>query len=93
MVIGQLIFAVASLACGFATTSLLLNVARAAQGLGGAFLLTASLAIIGNTFKGAERTRAFALLGGRALASPWAHFRCWHETDVLRASGDVWSWG
>jgi MFS family permease len=59
---------VASLARGFATTSLLLNVARAAQGLlGGAFLLTASLAIIGNTFKGAERTRAFALLG----REPW----------------------
>lgn len=73
MVIGPLIFAVASLACGFATTSLLLNAARAAQGLGGAFLLTASLAIIGNRFKGAERTRAFALRGGRALASPWAH--------------------
>jgi MFS family permease len=68
MVIGPLIFAVASLACGFATTSLLLNAARAAQGLGGAFLLTASLAIIGNRFKGAERTRAFALRGG---GEPW----------------------
>jgi MFS family permease len=59
---------VASLARGFATTSLLLNVARAAQGLlGGAFLLTASLAIIGNTFKGAERTRAFAVPVGNLI--------------------------
>lgn len=64
-------------ACGFATTSLLLNVARAAQGLGGAFLLTASLAIIGNTFKGAERTRAFALLGGEP----------WHRPGHTSASG------
>jgi MFS family permease len=40
-------------------------------GLGGAFLLTASLAIIGNAFKGAERTRAYAFWGaslGIALA-------------------------
>src|ERR1700742_4498533 len=60
MIIGLLVFAVASIGCGLATTSVLLNVARAIQGVGGALLLTASLAIIGNAFKGAERTRAFA---------------------------------
>jgi EmrB/QacA subfamily drug resistance transporter len=71
MIIGLLIFAVASVGCGLATTSTLLNVARGLQGIGGAFLLTASLAIIGNAFKGAERTRAFAFWGaslGIALA-------------------------
>jgi EmrB/QacA subfamily drug resistance transporter len=71
MVIGLLVFAVASVGCGLATTSTLLNVARGLQGIGGAFLLTASLAIIGNAFKGAERTRAFAFWGaslGIALA-------------------------
>src|SRR6201991_1091504 len=71
MVIGLLVFAVASVGCGLATTSMLLNVARGLQGIGGAFLLTASLAIIGNAFKGAERTRAFAFWGaslGIALA-------------------------
>jgi EmrB/QacA subfamily drug resistance transporter len=71
MVIGLVIFAVASVGCGLAPNSLLLNLARGAQGVGGAFLLTASLAIIGNTFRGAERTRAFAFWGaslGIALA-------------------------
>jgi EmrB/QacA subfamily drug resistance transporter len=71
MVLGLLIFAVASVSCGLAPTSLLLNLARAAQGVGGALLLTASLAIIGNTFQGTERTRAFAFWGaslGIALA-------------------------
>src|SRR5580698_1453383 len=71
MIIGLLVFAVASVGCGLATTSTLLNVARGLQGVGGAFLLTASLAIIGNAFKGAERTRAFAFWGaslGIALA-------------------------
>src|ERR1700742_1955434 len=71
MIIGLLVFAVASIGCGLATTSALLNVARAVQGVGGALLLTASLAIIGNAFKGAERTRAFAFWGaslGIALA-------------------------
>src|SRR6202012_1857034 len=71
MIIGLLIFAVASIGCGLAKTSTLLNIARGLQGVGGAFLLTASLAIIGNAFKGAERTRAFAFWGaslGIALA-------------------------
>src|SRR6201999_800396 len=71
MIIGLLVFAVASIGCGLATTSVLLNIARAVQGVGGALLLTASLAIIGNAFKGAERTRAFAFWGaslGIALA-------------------------
>src|ERR1700744_5102349 len=71
MIIGLLIFAVASIGCGLATTSTLLNMARGLQGVGGAFLLTASLAIIGNAFKGAEPTRALAFWGaslGIALA-------------------------
>ena len=71
MVIGLLVFGLASVGCGLATTSTLLNVARGTQGVGGALLLTASLAIIGNAFKGTERTRAFAFWGaslGIALA-------------------------
>lgn len=71
MLIGLVVFAVASVGCGLATSSLLLNLARAFQGVGGALLLTASLAIIGNAFKSAERTRAFAFWGaslGIALA-------------------------
>jgi EmrB/QacA subfamily drug resistance transporter len=71
MLIGLVVFAVSSAGCGLATSSLLLNIARAVQGIGGAFLLTASLAILSNAFTGAERTHAFAFWGaalGIALA-------------------------
>jgi EmrB/QacA subfamily drug resistance transporter len=72
MLIGLGIFALASAICGLATSVLMLNLARAAQGIGGALLLTASLAIISHDFSGAERTRAFAFWGaslGIALAA------------------------
>jgi MFS family permease len=71
MLIGLMIFAVASVTCGLATDSLMLNLSRAAQGVGGAFLLTASSAILSNAFTGAERNQAFAFWGaslGIALA-------------------------
>lgn len=71
MLIGLVVFAASSAACGLATSSLLLNIARAAQGVGGAFLVTASLSILSNAFTGAERTHAFAFWGaslGIALA-------------------------
>jgi MFS family permease len=51
--------------------SLTLNVVRGVQGVGGAFLLTASLTILSNVFEGAERSPAFAFWGaslGVALA-------------------------
>jgi EmrB/QacA subfamily drug resistance transporter len=63
MLFGLVIFAVASGACGLAGSTLLLNIARAIQGVGGALLLTASLAIISQTFSGAARTRAFSFWG------------------------------
>ena len=72
MLIGLGIFALASAICGLATSVLMLNLARAAQGVGGALLLTASLAIISHDFSDAERTRAFAFWGaslGIALAA------------------------
>jgi EmrB/QacA subfamily drug resistance transporter len=71
MLIGLVVFAAASAACGIAATSLMLNLARAVQGIGGAFLLTASLAIISAEFTGEARARAFAFWGaslGIALA-------------------------
>jgi EmrB/QacA subfamily drug resistance transporter len=71
MLIGLVIFAAASVPCGLATDAVTLNLARAAQGVGGAFLLTASLAVLSNTFTGAERNQAFAFWGaslGIALA-------------------------
>lgn len=63
IMLGQFIFALASLFCGIATTPLLLNLARAVQGVGASLLLTAALAIINNEFQGKERARAYAFWG------------------------------
>src|ERR1700750_1199180 len=63
MLIGIVVFTVASGLCGLATSALMLNLARAAQGIGASLLLTASLAVINHTFVGAERARAYAFWG------------------------------
>lgn len=71
MLIGLVVFAVASAACAAAPSVRTLNLARALQGVGGAMLLTASLAIISQEFTGHERAGAFAFWGaslGIALA-------------------------
>src|SRR5581483_2458921 len=61
---GLVLFALASLAGGFADTQALLIAARAAQGLGGAIIAPASLAIITTTFEeGAARNRAVGIWG------------------------------
>ena len=63
-VAGLLLFAVASLAGGLSTSQGMLIVARAVQGLGGAVVAPATLAIITTTFaEGYERNRALGLLG------------------------------
>jgi EmrB/QacA subfamily drug resistance transporter len=72
MVIGLAVFGLASIACGGATSLLMLNSARVVQGIGASMLLTAALAIITRTFAGPERTHAFAVWGaclGFALTS------------------------
>jgi EmrB/QacA subfamily drug resistance transporter len=63
MLIGIAIFTIASGLCGLATSALMLNLARALQGIGASLLLTASLAVINHTFVGAERARAYAFWG------------------------------
>jgi EmrB/QacA subfamily drug resistance transporter len=63
MLIGLAIFTVASAVCGMATSALMLNLARALQGIGASLLLTASLAVINHTFVGAERAKAYAFWG------------------------------
>lgn len=72
MMLGLFIFAASSAACGLANSALLLNVARAVQGVGGALLLTASLAVISRAFSGPAKARAFVFWGaaiGIALTS------------------------
>ena len=63
-VAGVLLFTVASIACGFATSTRALIVARAIQGAGAAFLVPGSLAIISATFDDKERGRAIGTWSG-----------------------------
>ena len=56
--LGLVIFTMGSAACGFSVTIKQLIVARAFQGLGAAFLIPGSLAIISSSFDDKERGRA-----------------------------------
>jgi EmrB/QacA subfamily drug resistance transporter len=69
--IGLAIFSMASLLCGIAQSSAVLNWSRALQGVGAALQLSAALGLLGHTFEGPERPRAFAFWGvvvGAAVA-------------------------
>jgi EmrB/QacA subfamily drug resistance transporter len=61
---GVLVFTAASILCGIATSSTALIVGRAVQGIGAAFLVPGSLAIISATFGDAERGRAIGTWSG-----------------------------
>ena len=50
--IGLVVFSAASLVCGLSTTPLMLNLARAVQGVGGAIMFATSLALIAAAFTG-----------------------------------------
>jgi EmrB/QacA subfamily drug resistance transporter len=72
--VGLGVFSVASLVCGLSQTSLTLNLARAAQGVGGAIMFATSLALIAAAFHGKDRGTAFgiygAVLGGAVAIGP-----------------------
>lgn len=62
--IGIVLFTLASLACGLATSQVMLVVARAVQGLGGAVVSAVALSLIVNLFpEPAERARAMGVYG------------------------------
>jgi EmrB/QacA subfamily drug resistance transporter len=62
---GISLFALASLACALAPSVSALYIARAAQGIGAAFLLAPALAIIGHSFHDpSRRAQAWAFWGG-----------------------------
>jgi MFS family permease len=62
-IIGVALFIAASAACGAATTPLFLDLARAAQGVGGAIMFPVSLAILSQEFRGRERGTPFGIWG------------------------------
>ncbi|CAA9531405.1 MAG: Uncharacterized MFS-type transporter [uncultured Solirubrobacteraceae bacterium] len=70
-VAGLVIFTVASVLCGLATSPDWLNAARALQGVGGAAMFATSLALLAQAFQGAERGTAIGIWGasiGAAVA-------------------------
>jgi EmrB/QacA subfamily drug resistance transporter len=71
-IVGVVLFSLASLACGLASSEGVLIGARAVQGLGGAIISPAALSIVSATFiEGAERNKALGIwgaLGGSGAA-------------------------
>jgi EmrB/QacA subfamily drug resistance transporter len=61
---GVVVFTLASIGCGLAGSTRVLIAARAVQGVGAAFLVPGSLAIISATFDGADRGRAIGVWSG-----------------------------
>src|SRR5947207_9032844 len=72
-VAGLILFTLASLTCGLATSAGVLIAARAVQGLGAAIISPAALSIVSTTFtEGAERNKALGIwgaLGGSGAAA------------------------
>ncbi|HEY7144873.1 MAG TPA: MFS transporter [Streptosporangiaceae bacterium] len=62
-VIGLTIFTVASLMCGLAGGTLMLQLSRALQGIGGAIMFAVSLALLAEAFRGKDRGIAFGVWG------------------------------
>ncbi|MFI5004620.1 MAG: MFS transporter [Solirubrobacterales bacterium] len=68
---GLVVFTLSSAACGLSSTPLMLNLARAVQGVGGAMMFATSLALLAEAFHGRERGIAFGVFGavtGAAVA-------------------------
>jgi MFS family permease len=64
MLAGNAVFLVASVACGLAPSEPMLLAARAAQGIGAAFMATGGTALVAIAFPNvAQRNRAFGVLG------------------------------
>jgi EmrB/QacA subfamily drug resistance transporter len=62
-VLGLLVFTASSAVCGLSTTPLMLNLARAVQGTGGAMMFATALALLAQAFHGKERGTAFGVFG------------------------------
>ena len=61
--IGLVVFTLASALCGFAASTLMLQLSRALQGAGGAIMFAVSLALLADAFRGKDRGVAFGVWG------------------------------
>ncbi len=61
--IGLVVFTCASMLCGFAVSTLMLQLSRALQGIGGAIMFAVSLALLADAFRGKDRGVAFGVWG------------------------------
>src|ERR1700735_2462427 len=61
--IGLAIFTTASVLCGFAVSTLMLELSRALQGVGGAVMFAVSLALLADAFRGQDRGTALGIWG------------------------------
>ena len=95
-VAGLVLFTASSAICGLSGTPLVLNLARALQGTGGAMMFATSLALIAGAFHGSERGTAFGIYGavdrrggGRRAGDRRAHhLRHRLGMDLLRERAD-----
>ncbi len=62
-VVGLAGFTIASLLCGVAGSTLLLQLSRGVQGIGGAIMFSVSLALLADAFRGKDRGVAFGVWG------------------------------
>jgi EmrB/QacA subfamily drug resistance transporter len=89
---GLALFTAASAACGLAPTSTWLVVARLAQGVGGGVLTPQVSALIQQLFSGAERGKAFGLLGGSISLSTAVGPLLGGVILVAVPGADAWRW-
>jgi EmrB/QacA subfamily drug resistance transporter len=61
--LGLVLFTIASLLCGVAQGSLMLELSRGLQGIGGAVMFAVSLALLAHAFRGKDRGVAFGVWG------------------------------
>jgi EmrB/QacA subfamily drug resistance transporter len=66
---GLVVFIIASLLCGLAGSPLVLNLARALQGVGGAGMFATSLALLASAYQGRDRGTALGIWGATTGAA------------------------
>ena len=62
-IVGLVVFTLASMLCGIAQNTLVLQLSRGLQGVGGAIMFTVSLALLASAFQGKDRGIAFGIWG------------------------------